>query len=275
MKYFIIILLLYTLPASASFYVNDTVGAKPLALSGAYTARAEEVYSIFYNPSGLVYVNSFELLFAYVNPYNVNDLYQITWAGALKSKYGSFAISFDYLYYKSIYKEETLLFSYANKISKKINAGINLKHFYRFIDDSYPVEIEYKFFQRIGVDIGFTVEINEFIKAGAVAFNINKPEILKEEGPPRVRFGLFIYPLFAVSKFTSIEKDYLNKLSIDIDVYNQKSGSKSTPEIVLGIEYKITDYWSIQSGTDLSRQFTAGMSINFKKFFFDYTFVTQ
>ena len=62
MKYFIIILLLYTLPSFASFYVNDTVGAKPLALTGAHTARAEEVYSIFYNPSGLVYVNSFELL---------------------------------------------------------------------------------------------------------------------------------------------------------------------------------------------------------------------
>lgn len=66
-------------------------GARPVAMGGAFTAVADDINSIFYNPAGLTNLKSFEYLFSYSNW--LVDSKMVSAAFGYKTDFGAFGLS--------------------------------------------------------------------------------------------------------------------------------------------------------------------------------------
>lgn len=276
---FFIIVLFDPLALVGSFKVNYT-GARPLALGGAFVGLADDVYAMLYNPAGIVNINHFEAIVEYINPYGVDELYQNTGLVVFNTKiFGAVGLGADILQYRDIYKEFAYILSYGKHISEEIALGINLKYFDRKIEGNFGSIPEYTFSQKLGVDIAALINVNQFISMGMTAYNMNKPSILKEEGPAYVKFGFAAYPLMFLSSYfnINIKKLKLKALVLTIDVFKESFVNEKEiyTKIISGIEYKVNQSWSIRAGTDYTRSFSLGIGFFVKNIVFNYCFISQ
>ena len=67
-------------------------GARPVAMGGAYSAVANDINSIFYNPAGLTNIQSMEYLFSYAD-WLVNSKF-FSGAFGFTTGFGTFGLSF-------------------------------------------------------------------------------------------------------------------------------------------------------------------------------------
>lgn len=135
-------------------------GARPIAMGGSFTAVADDINAIFYNPAGLTKINTLEYLFSYSNWLVGSKFY--SGAVGYKTGFGTFGLSFVHFGIEEF--EETLPLqpegtgrmvgagdlalglAYAREITDKLSLGGHV----RYIEENLDLDTR----RTIAIDVG-------------------------------------------------------------------------------------------------------------------------
>ncbi|HPN30970.1 MAG TPA: PorV/PorQ family protein [bacterium] len=262
----------------SGLFLGVPIGAKPTALGGAYTALAEGVYGLYWNPAGIAKTEKTEILFAHNNYFqDVNQQY-LGITHKLKNKHniglaanildnGDFdgTLIIDPTSHQNTgrfsAKDYAISFSYAVEWKKNGSFGGSLKYIKSQIKDSKATAVAF--------DIGWqmTQEIKETpILFGFTVSNIGskmKFDREREELPLTGRFG--ISSRFDATEYLCIIPTIDNVLMTN-DKYRLNAG----------VDLEFFKNYSLRAGyndfNELSSGITLGFGATFSKLTVDYSY---
>ncbi|MDI6735636.1 MAG: PorV/PorQ family protein [bacterium] len=248
------------------------VGAKPVAMGGAFCALADESSAIYWNPAGLAFLKDKELSFTHIAWFEDINYEYLTYLQPLQElgikMPGVFAGNLSYLSvddikkydvnknYSGTFKAQDLLFnlSYAGLIKPWMSSGLNLKYINQKITSSSTGLV---------FDIGFLSKtpLKNFT-TGLVFQNVNLFNNFMDELPFNIKLGCGYKPINILT------------LGLDMNLPND-----SDPKFHLGAEYlypEIEGYEialraGIKTGVDTGK-FNLGFGIKTGKYRFDYAY---
>jgi hypothetical protein len=118
-------------PASANF-IDPEVGARPLAIGGAFVGVADDANAVVWNPAGLTQKVSLELTGMINRVYSVEGLRSDYFAISKTARAGKMGIGFAWTRtgLTDIYSEDNLLLALAHQLGNTgLSAGVTLKRF--------------------------------------------------------------------------------------------------------------------------------------------------
>jgi len=195
------------------------VGARPIGMGNAYTALADDVNAIYYNPAGLAQLDECQFTSGYGKLY---------WGLDDGSNLGSGFVGYAHPLYhwgtlgagwlnfglQGFYRENSFIFSYGNSLKKRLLAGLNLKLLYKkygknlytenaLIDGGPAVSGERdpvfsKGYSKTGfsTDLGLLYKFNREYSLGLALTDINQPHMDLKDNKSRVPIGVrsgFLY----------------------------------------------------------------------------------
>ncbi|MFH0778828.1 MAG: type IX secretion system membrane protein PorP/SprF [Candidatus Eisenbacteria bacterium] len=181
----------FTAPAFANF-INPDVGARPLAIGGAFVGVADDANAVVWNPAGLTQKVSLEATGMINRLYSVDGLRNDYFAISKTVGAGKTAVGFAWARtsLEDIYSEDNMFFSVAREIRSGVSAGLTLKRFgvsapgYEYYNDP-----NFK-----GDDDAWSADVSLFyrrgdMRVGLSARNLVEPElslISTTESPDKV-----------------------------------------------------------------------------------------
>jgi len=249
LKRLFLILLIVSAGSVFAQFENTDVGARQIALNGAFTSLSDNSLAIFYNPAGLGQMKDREFsLFYSPAPFQLTDMSYATLTYAEPTKFGIFGAAIK-TYGFELYKENNFIVSYGNNYKNRIFYGINLNLYNLKIQD-------YGSATAFGLDVGAMAYIAKYIQWGFFGKNITGSKIGEsdEKIAQVYRSGFTYQPLDYLRIITEIEKDIKYPVSV--------RG---------GIEYNVIDFLDLRTGVGSQPStFSAGVGINYNIFTFDY-----
>jgi hypothetical protein len=189
----------------ASFEELPT-GARQAGMGNAFTAVADDVYSAYYNPAGLVQLRRSEFTAAYSKLYSgLTDGSSISRSylayGHPTAKYGTFGVSYLSLSLADLYSESTMAMHYAAAVRERWNLGGSLKFLKKsFGSDAYtqnainsdtgaslggpdPVFAKNGSSKSaVSFDLGAQYRISRIYGVGLAILNVNNPNMALSPG---------------------------------------------------------------------------------------------
>ncbi|MCC6866502.1 MAG: hypothetical protein IT280_10130 [Ignavibacteria bacterium] len=247
----IIVLLFVSFRLSFAQFELIEIGAKPIALGGAFTSLANNSNAVYYNPAGLSQLPFREVsIFYSPAPFGIKELANGSINYIEPTKYGAFGLSAK-TYGFELYKEITVTASYSNNYKKKIYYGANFNY--------YNLKIQnYGSAATFGIDIGGLAYLTDFLRWGFTAFNLNRPKIgTQDDKLPQVyRTGISVQPRYDLNFLLDVEKD-----------------TRYTTSIKAGVEYSLYDMIDIRAGIGTEpTKFSGGIGLYYSIFEIDYGF---
>lgn len=120
----------FLFPVSSSYgaFNNLEIGARPVAMGGAFVAIADDTNALVYNASGIGYVDDFQLGGTYSQQFGGLIDHNYVAAIVPLGKLGRIGLGFATLGEDSnVYTEQAFILSYARQIGLKISLGTSLK----------------------------------------------------------------------------------------------------------------------------------------------------
>ncbi len=120
-----------------SSFEDIGTGARATALGGAYTAVADDVYSVYYNPAGLVYLYRKELSASYGRLYSgLSDNTKIShsyfvYGHPFIGPIGNFGVSYHQYSADDLYSEREVTLAYARRLTRILFGGLGVKQLRR------------------------------------------------------------------------------------------------------------------------------------------------
>ncbi len=185
----------------AQFEFTD-IGARAVALNGAYTSVSDNSLAVFYNPSGLGQMKFREVSFFYSPaPFGISELSTAALSYAEPTNFGTFGLGVK-SYGFDLYKEITGLVSYGNHYKNRIYYGLSINLYHLNIKN-------YNSATSFGVDIGAMARITDFLKWGFFCKNLTGSKIgqSKERIAQVYRTGFMIFPRKDIKFMLETEKD--------------------------------------------------------------------
>jgi len=169
--------LLFAGAARADFR-DVEIGARPLALGGAFVSVADDANGVYWNPAGLAWAGRAELLGMMTRAYGVDDLGLYYLSGVGKIGRVSLGGSWMRLGITDVYSEDTFSMAAAWRW-RRASLGATLKllrvdapGYEAYNDPNYlGAQMEPTF------DLGFQVRPLKNLSFGAAAYNLTRPEI--------------------------------------------------------------------------------------------------
>jgi len=252
-------------------------GARQLAMSGAFTAVDNDIYSAFWNPAGLASLSNTKVAFMHNSlPLDINQEYmafgfQLKNLEANKKKYPPYiAISLNYGKYgrESVTdyahpygtgnyfggSDLMLGLSFADKLNDNLLSGLTAKFIRQKLYDYSGTAF--------ALDIGMIYRLNETLSIGSGLFNAgSKIKFIEEEEELPFQFK------------TGVAFKALNSLLTTGDIiYSKDEGW----DFAAGLELRVLNPLALRAGfnsiNDASRGITLGIGLNFPTFNFDYAY---
>lgn len=261
--------------SSGALFLNYSPSARASSMANSYSSITDDVFSIYYNPAGLVNLEKFELGASYTKSFE--DLSNQYLSFAYPYKIGK-VLGFSYHSFSdgdiqgydamgsptSLIKtvNKALTFSYSKAFTKDeieraiLNGGISLKYIFQTLDNVSA--------QSFGLDIGVIYNIRPYkywikeipaqeFRVGAVIRNLGPGLKFDKESsslPLSLNFGgaWISYPWSKHKLIVSLE----NKISLD-DEY----------KILFGIEYLLFQLLSVRFGYETSKKIGSSFSFGF------------
>ena len=226
--------LLVTLTCSnmslASFEELPT-GARQAGLGSAFTAIADDVYSAYYNPSGLAQLHRSEFTAYYAKLYSgLTDGSSIGRSfvayGHPTSKYGTFGFSYLSLSLADLYSESTFALHYANAIGERWNLGGSLKYLNKSFgsdmytenainsDNGLSLNAPDPLFAKFGTsksamsfDVGAQYRISRIYGVGLTILNLNSPNMALSPGDTDQVAAVYKAGLARKTKTSSVDAE--------------------------------------------------------------------
>jgi len=284
-KIIFLLFAIFHLPFSIFYLYADFeylgVGARPTGLSNSYTAIADDVYGIYFNPGGVAFIENSEIATEYARLWlNLTDESNLSngfigYVHPLKdnvSKLGAYWQNFSLVGY---YTENVLTFSYSRKTSDILGIGIGLKYMQQnySMDNYTKIDPVFNYGDRtgksvVGVDTGLLWNFYPDYFLGISLINLNQPNISLDENeeetlPLTINFGLAY----------RYNYKYSNSFNLSFGLTNTKDDIKTQA----GIEkWFHKNKWAIRGGFGFgSRQYfnlSLGAGLRFKTAQVDYSF---
>lgn len=229
------------------------VGARALAMGGAYVALANTADAVFLNPGGLAQLQAVEASLFYQKPFGLDDV-----------DFGTVSVTFPILGYRvgigllnignSLYKEQWFTLAFAHDFRKKIFYGVAF-NYQRLDIDTYGSA------GAVGIDAGLVIPVTNNLAWGFLAKNINRPKIGErtEEMPQTFKTGLSITPT--------------PKVLLNLEFFKETQFSE---EFRFGVELQPLTQLALRAGTASNpSSFSAGFGIKLRRFSVDYAFFTH
>ena len=253
----------------AAEFLTFGVGARALAMAGAYTAADNDLYSVFWNPAGLATLENSRIAFMHNSlPADItHNYFSIGWPlkpNISKTQDNNSYIAFTLNYGK--YGKETITtytnktgtglgsfdgsdilakLSYANKFNRQTSAGVNAKIFKQKLYDYSATAL--------ALDAGVIYKYNDDINFGAGIYNLgNKIKFVseKEELPLQLKTGISAKLLSMLTAYS----DLIYTKDEDLD-------------LAVGAEIRILKQLAFRTGINTINEagngFTLGFGINF------------
>ena len=261
-------------------FLSVPVGAKPTALGGAYTAMADGVYGLYWNPAGISKTENYEVIFCHNN--YMLDVNQQFIGITKKIKNTPHNIGFSINIFDNGKFEETLItdainhqnagnfnskdyavsLTYGSNRSKKLNFGATMKYIISKISDAKANALAFA--------IGWllNIKIKEILfDFGVVVSNIGsklKFDRDEEDLPLTAKFG--VSAKFDVSEIISL-RPVIDNVFFKNDKYR----------ICGGIAIQVIENYYIRCGYDDLNEISSGLTLGFgaafnKKIEIDYSY---
>ncbi len=196
------LLFLFTRAAYASFEETG-IGARATAMGGAYTALADDVHAIYYNPAGLAQIQRKEFAASYgLQNTGLNDGSKMSnsyaaYAHPFQYRIGTVGFSWQQFNTENLYKERALSLGYGRRLSRKIFLGASVKQLYReftvpsgladnmgFIDATKtdPIYANGNSRSNVGLDLGILWKASGKYSVGTMIQDLNEPDMAIASG---------------------------------------------------------------------------------------------
>jgi hypothetical protein len=287
-------------PARAAY---DDLGAsaRVSGMSNAWTAVADDVYSIYYNPAGLALIDRPEVATTYSllvtglsDGSNVQNSF-VGYAQPIKGgEYGTAGIGWNYFSLDSLYRESSLYLSYGNRLTPAdsdfpIYGGISTKYLYRSIN---PGSLSGNSISNTGlVEAGVADPLLQNGSKSNIDFDLG----LLWQVAPHWDAGFQVQHLFAPNiaftpgqtdtlqrnlKFAGAYRTPFSTIDADFDIVGAPDGTMER-DLNLGVEKWLPTLLygafgvraGVGYGTDDYRQLTFGLSYKIHRLQVDYGFV--
>lgn len=196
------------------------VGARPAAMGEAFTAVADDVHSLYYNPAGLASLYRPEATAYYARPYpGLSDQSKTaqTFVGLAlpipkEGRWGGFGVGYQEFRVDSLFKERTVTLGYGRFfLSDRLALGVGLKQMDRLFGETNDTQnafsgedpanrtfAEDPVFQgghgasALGIDLGSLYAVLPRLRVGLSLENVNQPDLglmQKDPVPMVTRLG--------------------------------------------------------------------------------------
>lgn len=229
--------------------------ARTLGMGGVAVGLADDVSSIYHNPSGLARLHYPEFGTTYTTLFGLEELRynNLAYAQPL-GKLGGLGLAWEG-FGGEIYKERIAFASYARKIFKGTYLGINFKY----------MELSIETVGRgtdLGLDLGLLQEFGPKVNLGLFWQNMNNPRI-GEALPSKISAGIALKPVERII------------LALDYRIIETPI-KESFASLAVGSEVELTRYFLLRAGIQSEPQrVTFGFGIHQKWAGFDYAYLTH
>lgn len=180
--------------ASVFSFDETAVGARPAALGGAFTALADDMYAVYYNPAGLADIERPELGVYYARLFPaLSDQSRSAQAflGAasplpLDRRWGGAGLGYQEFRVDDLFKERTFTLAYGGRLSgdfwNRLALGGGLKFFNRDFGVGNAVLPDPVFnggrsASALGLDLGAMYTLFPGVRTGLAFQNLNRPDL--------------------------------------------------------------------------------------------------
>jgi len=188
-------------PFSFADFEDLGAGVRPMGMGSAFTGLVDDVHSIYYNPAGLSQITSKELTTAYGKLYwglddgsNLGNTF-IGYAHPI-GKAAGIGASWVSLGLGSLYREDTFIIAYGNRLSSSFFGGLNFKLLSkRYGKNSYtrtdPI-FDGEKYSKIGFSggLGLLYKLAPNIFSGLSIIDILQPNMNLEDKKDKLPLGI-------------------------------------------------------------------------------------
>ncbi len=235
-------------------YSQMLPGAKENGISNSDVALSNDVFALFNNPSGLAQLKQRSIGIYYSpSPFGLKELANGYFAYTEPLSFG--AVSFGGMTYGfDLFRENKFVIAVSYKYLKKFYIGLSLNY--------QTVNIKkYGSSNSLFFSLGVLASISEKVRWGFSLQNLNHASYKNTENqiPVIIRTG-FSY-------------DFINNLSVNLAL---EKDIKYNPNFHFGIDYRITNYFSIRTGfSNEPSRYSAGIGIHYSSFNLGYSIFTH
>ncbi len=287
-------------PSARAAFDDLGTSARVAGMSNAYTAVADDVYAIYYNPAGLALIDRPEVATTYsmlVTGLSDGSNIQNSFFGYAQpiegGKYGTAGVGWDYFSLDSVYRESSLYLSYGKRLTPDdsglpIYGGITTKYLYRSINpgslagnsisptgqitntpDPY---LQNGSKSNLDMDLGLLWQVLPHWDAGFQVQHLNQPNIAFTPGQTDL--------LQRNMKLGGAYRTPFSTIDADFDLVTAPDGSLSR-DVNIGFEKWLPTLLygafalrgGVGYGTDYYRQLTVGLSYKIHRLQVDYGYV--
>ncbi|MBN1350523.1 ComEA family DNA-binding protein [candidate division KSB1 bacterium] len=237
---------------SASFE-SPGIGARPLALGGAFVGIADNCDALFMNPAGIAQMGNPELSAFYSRPYGLKELSYSALSFVLPNRHLTTGLGAQTYGYK-LYRETTLLIGMGRSFEQKFFYGFSIRYMTLQIEN-------YGSAGCLSLDAGILVKALPYLYLGAFAGNLSRSKIGRENEklPQILSTGLYFNPL--------------PRVGLSLDVFKDVS---FPVEYHCGIEYGISKYLDLRCGVSNNpAKFSGGFGAHLRWVRIDYAVYTH
>ncbi|MGA1823060.1 MAG: hypothetical protein ACMUIP_00260 [bacterium] len=233
------------------------VGARPMAMGGAFIAIADDVNAVYWNPAGLSQLQQKEVTFTRTifnrDNYNYDDF--LAFALPIKKGRGALALSYINSGYRTsnlITENHWFVLSGGLKIIRHISLGANIRILHtgiKYTRLEYMVgDVTYSDYDtNIGMDLTMLWKITERFSTGLLIQNMNEPtiELLSELNMGSSKQLCNVRPAVAY-KLT-------DRILTTVEMYDAFGESENTSvdvsqDLRIGVESRLSDNFTIRWG---------------------------
>lgn len=276
-------------------FEDTSIGGRATALAGAYTALANDVYSVYYNPAGMAQLPQAEFGAQYSRMFvglddnsNLNQsFFGVARPMKFSKDYGTLGLGWLKFELAGLYQENTIFMSWAKYgLIPKTSVGLNVKYLkLNYGEDNYTRNAVIddfgntggradNLFEKFGYsvgkldfDLGFQARIGGNYRVGLMISNITQANIALDQSvnaalPRTIKLGI-----------AHTGDDF----SLAVDAMTKKFNSQTDWEIDTGAEKLFKAGLALRGGVAVgSRELaniSAGMGYEFNSFRIDYAFM--
>jgi len=259
---FLFFFLFSTFPGYGAFEEKGG-GARPAGMAGAFTAVADDVNAIYFNPAGLKLIKAIEGMATTTRLYGLKDLAYYSLNGAIPTKkLGAYGFSYSQ-FGSSQYMESEIIFSSGQSIADGICFGLNFKIMNLKVKGA-STGSSYGKAQALGLDLGAIADVGRRFRLGVMTMNLNSPKVgnTSENLAQRIMIGTSfrLFPGYTVS----------------FDLHLPMSSMAVEPEVKAGLEVALVGNVFLRAGIENEpARFCGGLSLLWNLFSLDYAFLTH
>lgn len=237
---FLLLVILFQLTSTDDLKAQIYYGARSSALNHSVTALDNHDWAVFANPATVSSLQAGVSLY-YVRYYGLNELADMALAASYPTKWGVLLTGV-HSYGFDLYRETELALGWAYHYE-------NLKAALKVHYDHVAISAPYGNAFALGIDLGILFSLTEKVQIGAMATNLNRPELgsSQEERPRLMSLGFAYKPLDKGIFLADIVKDVRFPLSVRV-----------------GLEYPLVDAFVLRAGVGtqpVNTTFGAGLRL--------------